>query len=46
MSSVQQYLDLYHEQRALIEQNSSAPLNAQRAAAAECLLHLPCRRVG
>lgn len=41
MSSVQQYLDLYHEQRALIEQNSSAPLNAQRAAAAECLLHLP-----
>lgn len=41
MSSVQQYLDLYREQRALIEQNSSAPLNARRAEAAKCLSHLP-----
>lgn len=41
MSNVQQYLDLYREHRELLEQKSSAPLNAPRAAAAEYLADHP-----
>lgn len=41
MSNVQQYLDLYREHRELLEQKSSAPLNAPRAAAAGYLADHP-----
>lgn len=46
MSSSQQYIQLYEEQRALLEQNSCPTMNAQRSVAAQLLAQkkLPTRR--
>lgn len=47
MSTLHQYLDLYRQQKSLIEAGSCAPLNAQRPAAAAFLAtaQLPTKRV-